>query len=151
MLIIGIDPDTEKSGVSVVQDGVVTDLLSRSFFELQSNIIEWIEAGAHFALEDVESNKPTFNRGTNHRANTRISQNVGQVKMVARLIKQWLELNQAQFTLVRPLSGSAKLCKKDAQRFNQYTGWQGSSNADTRDAAMLALSLHARLKRAGRG
>ena len=151
MLIIGIDPDTDKSGVSEVNNGVVTALKNKPFFELLEYIMEMIEQGAVFALEDVEINKPTFNReGTNARANTRISQNVGAVKQTARYIKQWLELNNANFHMIRPLAGSAKTCKKNAEYFNKYTNWKGPSNADQRDAAMLALNLHSRLVRTGR-
>ena len=151
MLIIGIDPDTDKSGVSEVNDGVVTALNNMTFFELQKYIKGMIEKGAVFALEDVEANKPTFNRQANARANTRISQNVGAVKQTARYIKQWLELNNANYHMIRPLAGSAKTCKKNAEYFNQYTNWTGPSNADQRDAAMLALNLHSRLQRGGRG
>ena len=151
MLIIGIDPDTDKSGVAVVVDGKIVDLMTSSLIEFRVLIPEWVRMGAHFALESIEETKPTFNRGVNTKANTRISQNVGAVKQQAKNIRLELEHYGAQYTLIKPLTGTAKTCKKNAEFFNKYTGWHKKSNADQRDAAMLALNLHSRLKRGGRG
>jgi len=41
---------------------------------------------------------------------------------------------------MKPLRGSVKKAKNDAKLFNKITGWEGKSNQDKRDAALLAMS-----------
>jgi hypothetical protein len=138
--VIGIDPDFIKSGVGVVDSGTLVELKSFDFWRLIAFIDE-NKSTAVFALEDVEANRPTFGRDVNQRTMQKISQNVGQVKAVARLLKQFLDLHGVEYHMVRPLGGSSKACKKNADLFCRYTGWAKSSNEDQRDAAMLALHV----------
>lgn len=137
--IVGIDPDLQKSGIALVQDGKLVSLESLAFFDLTVNILIQYRHGAHFVVEDVEANKPTFQRGVSPAQMRKISQNVGQVKAVARLIKEYLEHIGASFTMVKPLTGLPKVAKKDARVFARLTGWTDRCNEDQRDAAMLAL------------
>ena len=136
-LVIGIDPDLQASGVALVREGVIVGLNNLRFFDL----IEFINANrqASFVVEDVEANKPTFNRHLRAKANARVSQNVGQVKAVARLITEYLESRGLDYIKVKPLMGQVKIAKKDAAYFNRLTGWENRSNEDNRDAALLAL------------
>lgn len=91
-------------------------------------------------LEDVEAIKATFMRkGQNPAAMRKIAQNVGQVKQTARLIKEMADYFGVDIVMVKPLGGLAKSAKKNADLFKRLTGWEGRSNEDTRDAAMLAL------------
>lgn len=136
-LVVGIDPDLVKSGVAVVKDGVLTDLKNLNFSELRGFIKAHPQAV--FVLEDVEINKPVFDRKVNAQANLRIAQNVGMVKGVARLIAEYLTEQDCLFTMMRPLTGHAKHAKKNADYFRLLTGWEGRSNEDNRDAAMLAI------------
>lgn len=140
MQIIGIDPDLEKSGIGFVEDGKVVQLQALNFFQLQQ-LIDERKASALFVLEDVELNKALYSKhmGKNARVRERISQNVGQVKAVARLIEQYLIHAGAKFKKVPPLKGQIKAAKTSSSYFNQITGWEGSSSADKRDAALLAL------------
>lgn len=151
-LVIGIDPDLEKSGLGIVNNGELIDLHALDFFKLQSFIDDQHAKGAHFAVENVSVNKPRFTRalksGNHHAQNDKISQNVGMVKAVQVLIVQYLDMIGASYTLVKPLGGTAKKAKKDAALFNRMTGWAGRSSADKRDAAMLALSVSRRQQRA---
>lgn len=154
-LIIGIDPDSKKSGIGIVQDGRLVDLKTMNFFDLQEWIIEQNQAGAHFAVEDVQANKATYarniQRGSRQKEQAQmncISQKVGRVKHSAELIVMWLDRIGASYTLVKPLGGTAKAAKRKADLFKKLTGWDGRSNEDTRDAAMLALSVARRQQRA---
>lgn len=151
-LIIGIDPDLDKNGVGIVVDGKLSDLQALNFFKLQAFIQEQHDQGAHCAVENVSVNKPRFTRalktGSYNAQNDKISQNVGMVKAVQVLIVQFLDLIGASYTLVKPLGGTAKAAKKNADLFNRMTGWTGRSSADKRDAAMLALSVARRQQRA---
>jgi hypothetical protein len=162
-LVIGIDPDLEKSGVGVAVDGRLSDLRSMDLFDLCTFIDEYHALGATFVVEDVESMKPTFHRqlkaGNRQAQISKISQNVGQVKAIARVVRKYLDRVGADYVMVKPLTGaeryrdaagrerlfyfktggSIKGIKEDAELFNQVTGWSGQSNEDKRDAAMLAL------------
>ena len=135
---IGIDPDLKKSGVAIIDNDGIEKMLSLPFFDLT----EFIKAnqGNEFILENVVANKPTFTRpGANQAVMKRISQNVGQVKAVQLLLVEFFERENIPVTLVNPLRGSIKKAKTNAEYFNRITGWQGRSNADQRDAALLAL------------
>jgi len=143
LIIIGIDPDLVKSGVAVVEDGRVVDLHSPDLFDLMEMALEWRDLGAHFVIEDVESMRPTFPRalkgGSREAQIAKISQNVGQVKAIARVLRAYMDRIGADYTMCKPLGGTAKAAKRNADLFRNLTGWTGRSNEDTRDAAMLAL------------
>lgn len=144
-MIIGIDPDLDKSGVAVVVNGQLQQLHGMCFFDLIKYIDEHAD-DAFFVLEDVEASKPTYGRALNERNRSKreaimkkIAQDVGKVKATGRFIRQYLEGCGARFVAIPPLRGNAKKAKKDAEFFNKITGWTGKSNEDKRDAAMLAL------------
>lgn len=143
MIVIGIDPDLVKSGVAVVEKGRVVDLHSPDLFDLMDMAMEWKALGAHFVIEDVESMRPTFPRalkgGSRVAQIAKISQNVGQVKAIARVLRAYMDRIGADYTMCKPLGGTAKAAKRNADLFRNLTGWTGRSNEDTRDAAMLAL------------
>lgn len=141
MLIIGIDPDLQASGVGIVTRNKIRELKNMPFPEL----IEFITALAAdneiiVKLEDVNRWKSVKKRnGTGELAMRKISQNVGQVKATATLIKEMLNSKGVDVHLVRPLRGPVKQAKKSSTYFNKLTGWDGSSNEDNRDAALIAL------------
>lgn len=141
MLIIGIDPDLKASGVGIVTRNKIRELKNMPFPEL----IEFITALAAdneiiVKLEDVNNWKSVKNRsGAGERAMRKISQNVGQVKATATLIKEMLNSKGVDVHLVKPLRGPVKQAKKSRVYFNKLTGWDGSSNEDNRDAALIAL------------
>lgn len=141
-LVIGIDPDLVKSGVAEAMGGKLVDIKPLSFPELLEAAADWIRRGAVIVVEDVEHDKTTYHRAGvgSARQHAKIAQNVGQVKGVARVLVAWLVYHGADVVQVKPLTGSSKRqAKKDAEFFNRLTGWSGRSNADTRDAALLAL------------
>ena len=139
--VIGIDPDLSKSGVALVVSGKLLELSALPFPELLE--LARAERLSHtvFVVEDVEHDKTTYHRAhTNARQHARIAQNVGQVKGVARVLVECLEHMGCKVVQMKPLTGAVKSrAKSDAAFFNQITGWQKRSNADMRDAAMLAL------------
>lgn len=139
---IGIDPDLVRSGVAFVHGQKILELSTLSMPELIEYVV--LKAQAHeieVLIEDVESIKPTFARkGTGLAAMRKISQNVGQVKAAARLIREMLVSKGVDVKMVGPLTGAVKMkAKKNSEYFNKLTGWGGRSNQDTRDAALIAL------------
>lgn len=139
-LIIGIDPDLEKSGVAMVRDGQIVDLECLDFFNLLK-FIELYSGEAIFAVEDVEANRALYGKHNKQqqRVKEKISQNIGQVKAVSRLIEQWLKRLDCRYHMVTPLKGRFKQAKNDKAYFTRLTGWKGPSNADKRDAGLIAL------------
>jgi hypothetical protein len=141
MLVVGIDPDTKKHGVAVVKDGIIQRLYTlgnKSLIELLSDLSG--QNQLRIKLEDINAFKPVIHRpGQSRNQMMKIAQNIGAVKHAAELLLK--DLNAAGFTveMVLPLQGarSGKRYKSDA--FNRLTGWHGKSNADNRDAAMIAL------------
>ena len=136
-LVIGIDPDLEKSGIAITGHQRILTLIALPF----SQVVALIESypDAVFVVEDVEYNKPVFNRHLPVRANLKVAQNVGMVKAVARLIINTLTEKDRRFVKVPPLRGRFKQAKKDRAYFNRLTGWEAVCNEDMRDAALLAL------------
>ena len=143
-IVIGIDPDLEKNGVAMLVEGELMSLQNLPFMKLMEYCQheEWLSANSGsslvFVVEDVEYNKPVFNRRLSPKQNLKVAQNVGMVKGVARMIVQFLEASDMRYIKVPPLKGHLKKAKNDRQYFNQLTGWQKSSNQDNRDAALLA-------------
>lgn len=162
MIKIGIDPDLTKSGVATVVNGEIVTLKSMAFSEL----IEFVISKSHLPyvvlLEDVDNKKPVFasklkrtakgqdpllayvghapsQGGSEFKINMSKAEDLGKVKATARLIKEVLEDNGIAVTLVKPLRGPIKKAKDSSVYFNKITGWAGRSNADTRDAALIAL------------
>ncbi|WP_052749423.1 hypothetical protein [Rheinheimera mesophila] len=141
MLIVGIDPDTKKHGVAVVKDGIIQQLYTlgnKSLIELLTDLAR--QHQLRIKMEDINAFKPVIHRsGQSRNQMMKIAQNIGAVKYAAELLVH--ELASAGFSveMVLPLQGarSGKRYKSDA--FNRLTGWNGKSNADNRDAAMIAL------------
>ncbi|HAT42375.1 MAG TPA: hypothetical protein DCS87_11755 [Rheinheimera sp.] len=140
-MIIGIDPDLRKSGVAVVDCGEIKELLSLDAVNLVLFCRErWVKDGATVAMEDPNYNKPIFDRpGLNALARLKVAQNVGQVKAAATLLAEFIASHGVPVEMVPPLMGYAKAAKKDADMFKRMTQWNGSSNEDQRDAALIAL------------
>ena len=136
---VGIDPDLTASGVAVMTNGVITSLHTMPFFELMDYIDLNRNAGVIYSLENVNINKPLFGKWSKepHKVQLKIAQDIGKCKAAAILIQEKLEQVGAVYELVTPLKGIAKKCKTDAKLFNRLTGWEGQSNPDKRDAAML--------------
>lgn len=162
MIRIGIDPDLTKSGVASVVNGEIVTLKSMGFSELIEFVISKSHLPCAVLLEDVDNKKPVFPKrlrqsvkvqnpllayvghapsksGTNAKVNMSIAEDLGKVKATARLIKEVLEDKGIKVTLVKPLRGPIKKAKDSSVYFNKITGWTGRSNADTRDAALIAM------------
>lgn len=141
MLVVGIDPDTKKHGVAVVKDGIIQQLYTlgnKSLIELLTDLTR--QHQLRIKLEDINAFKPVIQRvGQSRNQMMKIAQNIGAVKYAAELLVQ--ELSAAGFTveMVLPLQGARSGKRYNADAFNRLTGWQGKSNADNRDATMIAL------------
>lgn len=143
MIVVGIDPDLEASGIAIVEDRQLSAMSMMTFMELHSFIYAAAQNRSKyiFVVEDVEKNRALYAKhgGQSAVVREKIAQNVGQVKAVARLIQQMLTFFDMKYYMAPPIRGQMKRAKTDRDYFNKLTGWTGSSNADKRDAAMIAL------------
>lgn len=141
MITIGIDPDTKKHGVAWARDGKLLELVSLATDQLVSRLVaDAAKEQLVIKLEDINAFKPVIQRpGWSKAKMMHIAQNIGAVKYAATLLLQELTMAGLKVNMVYPMprARSGKRFNKDS--FNRFTGWNGASNPDSRDAAMIAL------------
>lgn len=136
-IIIGIDPDLEKSGVAILGNGLqlknMTFPETIELFRNEQDSIKKvvIEAG-------WENKKANFRVGENHsrQVNEQISRRVGMNHATGILLAEIAQAMGIAVLLVKPTKS-----KLDAKEFNKITGWQGRTNQEVRDAAMLVYGM----------
>ena len=143
MIHIGIDPDMRKPGVAIIQNGVYTSIQSMTNVELFALIEKHRGlASVMWHVEDVNAVSATYFRPrhgavSKQAVQDNISQKVGMVKALGTVIIDVLDYYACNYELVKPLRGPLKKAKHEAELFKQLTGWEGRTNQDSRDAAML--------------
>lgn len=134
-ILIGIDPDTEKSGVAFLK-GKHLELNNLTFFGLldylkickneSENLKVYIECGF-------------LNGGNRHLSNTKsnafnskIGERIGANHETAKKIIEMCEYLKIQFEKVKPTR-----TKSTNDFFKQVTGYKGQTNQEQRDAFFL--------------
>lgn len=136
-LIIGIDPDLEKSGVAILDDSLELKNLTFSetvdLFRSQQNRIKKvvIEAGWLNKKSNVHGCY-----GQSKIVGERIAKNVGENHATGKLLVEMAKSLNLNVVEVRPTR-----TKKNSEEFNRITGWVGRSNQEQRDAAMLIFGM----------
>ncbi|OBC76624.1 hypothetical protein A7907_03585 [Acinetobacter baumannii] len=137
-IIIGIDPDLEKSGVAV---------LGQSHFELKNlnfaEVVELFKAEQDLIKKVVIeagwlNKKANFRSGANKSiaVNEQISRRVGENHATGKLLVQMAKHMGLAVIEVKPTK--AKINSED---FKRITGWQGRTNQEQRDAGMLIWGM----------
>ena len=143
---IGIDPDTDKSGVALfnAEKKKVTGLHNMRFFELFGYLSDGKETdgvGIEVVIEAGWLNAKSNFHGAFGGAAERIGAKVGANHETGKKIAEMCEYLNIPYKLVKPLSlkpwGGKKI---NHAQFVQLTGWVGRTNQEQRDAAMLVLS-----------
>lgn len=137
-IIIGIDPDLDKSGVAIRWPDALSlnnltfvelkDLIEREQPVIKKVVVEagWLNEKANFHYRPNQSKS----------AGERIAKNVGENHATGKLIVQLIESMGIPVQLLKPTR--SKLSSKD---FNRITGWEKRSNQEQRDAAMLVWGM----------
>jgi uncharacterized protein YjgD (DUF1641 family) len=136
-MIIGIDPDLEKSGVAVI-DGSL-QLFNLTFPELMELFSENKDKIKKVVIEAGWLNKKSnfhARYGQSKNAGERIAKNVGENHATGKLIAQMAEYYGFNVLLVRPTRK-----KLNAEDFNRLTGWVGRSNQEQRDSCLLIFGM----------
>ncbi|MGA6877478.1 hypothetical protein [Acinetobacter sp. AND/436] len=135
-LIIGIDPDLEKSGVAVLKDGSLR-VCNMSFYDL-SQYFEVNKSEIKKVVIEAGwlNKKSNFRFGHSKSAGEKIAKNVGENHATGKLLAEMAKECGLAVVLVKPTRTKLK-----AEDFNRITGWQGRTNQEQRDAAMLIIGM----------
>lgn len=134
-IVIGVDPDSNKHGIAIYNDGKLIALEQKSLIQIISELQDGKLCNALWVVENVAGNNFIYARNNKSGAvGQNIAQKVGMVKQAQKELTRALEHFGVKFELVKPARGNwAK--KKDV--FERLTGWAGRSNEDTRAAAFF--------------
>ncbi|CAL2077622.1 conserved protein of unknown function [Tenacibaculum sp. 190524A02b] len=133
---VGIDPDIDKSGFDV-WDKNNLNLRTLCFWDLvnelyslnkTSDLKVMIEAG--WLIK-----KSNWHKSNGKLQSEKIAKNVGMNHQTGILIKEFCEYKNIKFELVKPKG------KLKAETFNKITNYQGRTNQEKRDAAMLVFGM----------
>ena len=139
-LIIGVDPDSGKNGVSFYEDGELFDLKSLSTLEfcfyIGDLLIDEKPEDIQIHIEDLNSIRcSSFNYRPKDtiRVKAKKSESVGKCKQAQTEI----ENIAAHFGIevVKHRVSSKWKSQKEKAEFQQLTGWTKNSNEDNRSAA----------------
>lgn len=148
--VIGIDPDSKKSGFAIVDiDGEILELESMSandifkFINSLDSQFEYV-----FAVEDINKHSTIYqsNRRGGFGKQAHIAQSVGKAKGAEMIITDLIKDAIGKPPVKAPL-GIGKQVKRNAKLFKELTGWQGRTNEDTRDAACIARWVASEIKK----
>lgn len=148
MKIIGIDPDLKKCGVCELVDGEIVDLITLSPVELFKKIDKLSLPGYRFSIENVLSVNAVYKnkRNNNQKVNESIARKIGLVQATATIIIDYITRATGIPPVLAP-AGIGRQYKRDEEAFKRDFGWQGRTNEDTRDAALIAFYAKKHLQR----
>ena len=137
-IIIGIDPDLEKSGVAV---------LGKSHFELKNlkfaDVVELFydqqDMIKKVVIEAGWLNKKSnfhMRAGQSKAKGESIARNVGENHATGKLLVQMAQHLGLPVVEVKPTKS-----KTNSEDFNRLTGWVGRTNQEQRDAGMLIWGM----------
>ena len=149
MIIIGIDPDSNKSGVAVYENCILTDLKSMSLVDIFENLslyYRFYECELH--IEDVNgisSNAFSYNKKDPIPVKLKKAEHVGKCKQTQIEIERIAE--HFNIKVVRHAVSKQWKDQPGKKEFERVTGWTRRSNEDTRSAAyfgILGVMAHAK-------
>ncbi len=134
-ILIGIDPDVDKSGVAIMESGKLT-LKNLTMFELfdELTFIKSLDVNVKIYIEAGWLNKTNWHTSGKMNIATvaQIGARTGANHETGRKIAEMCEYLKIDYELVRPTQSKVK-----ASFFKQLTKYQGRTNQEQRDAAML--------------
>ena len=134
-ILIGIDPDVDKSGVAFIK-GNILELNNLSFFEL-FDYLKYIKEKYKNPIIYVECgflNKSNWHNKSDRSAafNSKIGERTGANFETAKKIIEMCEYLQISYVKIKPTAR-----KTTNDYFKSLTGHKGVTNQEQRDAFML--------------
>lgn len=146
--IIGIDPDIDKCGVCILEDGEILDLASIHTHVLIRRILNSEFLDCHFSIENTLKVSAIYNknRKQSSKVNEKIANSVGRVQGATKILIDVIENHGGVNPILAPV-GVGRQVKKNAKLFKELTGWEGQTNEDKRDAYAIAIYAFNKLKK----
>lgn len=135
--VIGIDPDSERHGLAIYEDGKLITCATATVIEIvDSHLPMLIGNRMLVSIEDVMSNQFVYARNTrsNKTVQSKIAMHIGRCQQAQIELMRWLEHLNVEIVLQKPQSGN---WAKNKAQFERITGWAGRSNEDSRSAAFF--------------
>ena len=136
-IVIGCDPDSDKHGIAVYEDGVLKGLYNMQLYDIIKTFLDPIYFdNALWAVEDVNTNKFVYARN-NHAsksAQSKIAMGIGKCQQAQVDLLRMLDAYSANYVLHKPQKGN---WAKNKAQFEKVTYWTRKSNEDTRSAAFM--------------
>lgn len=130
---MGFDPGV-KTGVAVYRDGALVELFTVGPADYQSVLQDYQPRLVVFEDARLQSHIFTAPRSTG-RAKAKIARNIGMIDGFCAQLEGHCKAMDIDLLGISPQQKGRKL---KAGAFQLTTGWAGSSNQHTRDAAMVA-------------
>jgi hypothetical protein len=146
-LIIGCDPDSEKSGIAVYYNDKLVELNCMTLIEIHKYFT--VENGSKKAgydkielhIENLNGNKSSsfnHNKKMSAAVKYKISESVGKCKQVQIEIERMAEHFGIKI-VHHKVSSAWKKGEAQTNQFKLATEWKGRSNEDTRSAAYFGF------------
>jgi hypothetical protein len=136
MIIIGIDPDSDRMGFAVYIDKKLTICTTATIPEV---ITHWLpELQKHgellFSIENVIAQNFVYSRNVKATkgAQGAVSNSIGRCQQNQKELVRWLEHYDIPCIAYTPAVGN---WADNKVLFERVTGWQGRSNKESRSAA----------------
>lgn len=135
MRIIGIDPDSDKHGVAIYNDGTLIDIYNLDLMSIKTEIIDKFDH-IHFSIEDVCANNFVYSRNKKGSGAimAKIGLSIGRCQQSQTELMRMLDHYSISYELHPPQKGN---WAKNKGQFQSITGWEKQSNDDTRSAAFF--------------
>jgi hypothetical protein len=139
---IGIDPDSDRHGVAVYENGTLITCATATTIEIITGYVPYFRAlgELQFAIENVAANSFVYGRNnqSSKAAQAKVGVSIGRCQQAQIELVRWLELEAVPCTLIKPVAGN---WANNKAQFERVTGWTGRSNADGRSAAFFGWLL----------
>jgi hypothetical protein len=139
--VIGIDPDAEKHGVAVYENGKLIDLCMMTTVEIIMRFAPLDPmrvADIKFSIENVMANQFVYSRNVkaSKSAQSKVAMHIGRCQQAQVELMRWLDHYEFKYALHKPQKGN---WSDKRMIFENATGWTKQSNADTRSAAYFGF------------
>lgn len=140
-IIYGIDPDSNRCGIAVYRDGILTELLNMNAIQLYIHLTAFekvaIDSGnIEIHIENVKKSKAVWHaQGMNKSVAAMAAQKVGMCKQAQTSIEQLAE--ELNIPVVHHRASSMWKNQSGKKDFERITGWKGRSNEDSRSGAFM--------------
>ncbi len=137
-IIVGIDPDSDRHGFAVYNDGKLIVCASATAVEIFTWHLPMLTESGEilFSIENVMQNQFVYTR--NQKASkaeqSKVAMHIGRCQQAQLELMKWLDYYKIPYVLHAPQKGNWSDKK---ELFEKITGWTGRSNPDSRAAAFF--------------